>query len=66
MKKHSAATTGDARPGVVIDLDDEIIEVIVTHQPVAAIPWGPFDGPVVVPVRWIFRPGIGGPDRPGG
>ena len=42
-RKHGAAAAGDARTGVVVDLDDEIVEVVVAHQPVAALarPAGP-------------------------
>ena len=37
MQKHRAAAAGDARPGVVVDLDDEIVEMIVAAQPVAGL-----------------------------
>ena len=36
MQEYRAAAAGDARRGVVIDLDDEIIEVVVAPEPVAA------------------------------
>ena len=37
MDEHRAAAAGDARPGVVVDLDDEIVELVGAPQPVAGL-----------------------------
>src|SRR5882757_5936342 len=36
MEEDSAASAGDARAGVVVDLDDEIVKVVLPPEPV---PW---------------------------
>src|SRR5436853_7918709 len=35
MQEHSAAAPGDAGPGVVVDLDDDVVEAVVAPEPVA-------------------------------
>ena len=66
MQEHRAAAAGDARMRVVIDLDNEIVEVIVALEPVAAP--GPIQSHrlVVVPARRVFAPGIFWPDGSNG
>lgn len=59
MNEHGAAAARNARPGIVIDLDDEIVEMIVAHQPVAGFAGSARDRLVVMPVGRVFRPGIG-------
>jgi hypothetical protein len=46
----------------VIDLDDEIIEVIVALEPVAALPGIEPHRLVVMAISWVFAPGVLGLD----
>jgi hypothetical protein len=62
MKEHGTAAAGDRGLRVVIDLDDEIIEVIVTREPVAAILTAKLDRLVIKAARRVFTPGILGTD----
>src|SRR5579871_662818 len=66
MKKHCAAATGNRGPRVVIDLDDEIVEVVVTRQPVAAAVAAKFQWPVVMAAGGVFAPGVVGTNRADG
>jgi hypothetical protein len=50
VKENGASAAGNARFGVVIDFDDEVIEVIVPHQAVAALMTVKPDGTIVVAV----------------
>jgi len=62
MQKYRAAEAGDARTAVVIDLDNEIVEVVVALQPVAAVvPIQPYRL-VVVTAPGVFAPGVLRPD----
>jgi hypothetical protein len=62
MQEHRAAAVGYAGLGVVIDLDDEIIEMIVAPEPVAALPGLEPHWLVVMAIAGIFAPGVVGPD----
>jgi hypothetical protein len=62
MQKNRAAAPGDARRAVVIDLDNEIIEVVVAPEPVAALLAIEPDRLVVMAIPWVFAPAILGPD----
>src|SRR4051812_40345450 len=66
MQEHGAAASGNARAGVVVDLDDEIVEVILAPQAVAGLAGRTPHGLVIMAVGRIFAPGVFGPDRPGG
>src|SRR5436190_1366192 len=58
MQKHGTAAAGDARRGVVVDLDNEVVEVILAPQAVAGLsPLKP-DRPVIVAVVGVFAPGV--------
>src|SRR5260370_6879545 len=63
MQEHGAAAATDARRGVVVDLDDEIVEAILAGQPVAGLIAAETDGPVVVTIPRVLAPGVLGPDR---
>src|ERR1043166_4123310 len=56
VEKHRAAPPRDARPGVVVDLDDEIVEGVVTPEPVAWFIGRPPERAVVTAVRRVFAP----------
>src|SRR6185436_12869204 len=64
MQEHGTAAPGYARAGVVIDLDDEIVEVVLARQPVAGLVADQTDGPIVMAVPRVFAPGVFGSDRP--
>ena len=64
MQEYSAAAARNARPSVVVDFDNEIIEAIGTPQPVAWFIGRPVEGPVVPSIGRIFAPGVVGPDPP--
>lgn len=62
MDENSAAAAGHARPGVVVDFDDHVVEVIVSAKPVAWFIGRPPEGLVVAPVVRVLAPGIVRPD----
>ncbi len=64
MQEYSAAVTGNARPSVVVNFDNEIIQAVATPQPVAWFIGRPVEGPVVPSIGRIFAPGVVGPDPP--
>jgi hypothetical protein len=66
MQEYSAAATGNARPSVVVDFDNQIVEAVGAPQPVAWFIGRPVEGPVVAPIGRIFAPGVvraNAPDR---
>src|SRR6185437_16860030 len=66
MQKHRAAAASDAWPGVVVDLDDEIIKMVLARQPVSGFLAGEPDRPVIMAIARVFAPGVLGPDRMNG
>ena len=62
MQKYSAAVAGDARMGVVVDLDDKVVEMIVTLQAIAVLTGIEPHRLVVMTAGGVFAPGILGPD----
>ena len=58
MDEHGAAAAGHARPGVVVDFDDQIVETVVPAQPIAWFIGRPAEGSVIAAVRRILAPGI--------
>ena len=64
MQEHGAAPPCDARPGIVVDLDDEIVEMILPRQTITILAGQALDRAVVVPIGGIFRPSVGRTDRP--
>ena len=57
MHEHRAAAAGDARAGVVVELDDEVVEAVVAPEPVAWFIGRPPERPIVAPVGRVFAPG---------
>ena len=57
MQEHRAAAAGHPRAGIVVDLDDEIVEMVVPPQPVAWFSGRAAEGAVIAPVGGIFAPG---------
>ena len=62
MQEYRAATAGDTRRAVVIDLDDEIVEMIIALEPVTAMVAIPPHRLIVMAAPRIFAPGVFGPD----
>src|SRR5258708_24837840 len=62
MQEYRAAAAGDARGSVVIDLDDEIVEVVVAPEPVAAAIAVEPNRLIIMAVARIFPPGGPPPD----
>ena len=57
MQEHRAAAAGHPRAGIVVDLDDEIVDMIVPPQPVAWFSGRAAEGAIIAPVGGIFAPG---------
>ncbi len=66
MDKDCAAQPGNAWPGVVIDLDDDVIEPVVPPKPVAWFIGRPLKCMIVAPVVGVFAPCVGGPNTANG
>lgn len=62
MNEHGAAAAGDARPRIVIEFDEDIVEGVVAAKPVAWFIGRPPERPIVTPVGRIFTPGVAGSD----
>lgn len=58
MDEDRAAASSDARAGVMIDLDDQIVECVRAHKPVAGLSRIETDWLVVAAMRWILAPSI--------
>ncbi len=65
MDKHRAAATSHARTGIVIDLDENVVEPVVAPQMVAPFIGRTVKRPVVAPVGRVLAPGVRPPDAPG-
>src|ERR1700676_1779827 len=53
MQEYRAAAAGNARRGVVIDLDDEIVEMVVAPEPIATVI-------AIQPYRPVVMAAVGG------
>ena len=58
MEEDGAAAAGHPRPGVVVDLDDDVVEAVVAPEPVAWFIGRAPERPVVAPVVRVLAPGI--------
>src|SRR5580704_11157381 len=58
MQEHRAAAAGYPRRGVVVDLDDEIIEMIGARQPVAAAIACEPQRLIIMAARRVLAPGV--------
>src|ERR1700710_1208914 len=58
MQEYRAAPPSDARMGIVVDLDNEIIQVVVAPEPVSAQSRVQPHRLIVVPAGRIFTPGV--------
>ena len=64
MHENSAAAAGDARPGVVVQLDDEVVEMVGALEPVARIIGVKPNRLIVMAVARVFAPAVAGTDGP--
>jgi hypothetical protein len=58
MEKNRAAKARDTGGGVVIDLDNEIVEVVVTSEPIATVVAGQSYRPIVMAAGRVFAPAV--------
>ena len=66
MHEHGAASARHAGAGVVVDLDDEIVEVVGSPEAIAAVARRASKRVVIPPVGGILAPGEVGCDATGG
>jgi hypothetical protein len=66
MQEHGTAAAGGAGTRVVVDLDDEVIEMVVAPEPVAARIAGAPDRLILMPVGRVLAPGVGWRDGANG
>jgi len=58
MDENGAAEPGNARPGVVVEFDDEIVEVVAAVEPIAWFIGRPAERTVITAILGGFAPGI--------
>jgi len=58
MDEDRATAPGDARPGIVVDLDNEVVERVGAGEPVGAAFLCHGYRPVIAPVRGILAPAV--------
>ena len=64
MHEHGAAAAGDARPRVVVELDDVVVEMIGAREPVAFAFLRDMDRLIIVPVVGVLAPAVAETDSP--
>lgn len=62
MDKHGAAPAGHARPSIMVDFDNQIVEAVVAAQPVAWFIGRPAERLVIAAIQGVLAPGIVAPD----
>ena len=58
MNEHGAAAARHARPRVVVDLDDEVVEIILAFQPIGIGMLWYLDWSVVVTIGGVLTPAV--------
>jgi hypothetical protein len=58
VDEHGATAASDPRPGIVVNLHDEVVEMILPPQPIARRSIGTPNRPVVAPVGRVLAPGV--------
>ena len=58
MDEDRAAAPGNARPGVVVELDYDVVETVGAAQPVAWFIGRPPEGVIVAAIGGLLAPGI--------
>jgi hypothetical protein len=64
MDEDRAAPAGDPWPGVVINLDDQVVKPILAPEPIAWFSGRPPKWTIVAPVFGILAPRVGAADLP--
>jgi hypothetical protein len=64
VDENRAAAAGNARPGIMIELDNEVVEMIRPPKSVAGTAFRQQYGPVVPSIQRIFTPAVILPDTP--
>src|SRR5664279_148832 len=62
MDEDRAATPGDTWPGVVVDLDNEVVQIVLARQPISFGIRRHFYAPIIMAVGWILAPAVVGHD----
>src|SRR5262245_2631765 len=58
MDEDGAAAPRRPRPGVMIKLNDQVVQVVRTPKAVALLPGASFDRTIIPPIRGVFDPGV--------
>jgi hypothetical protein len=58
MDEHRAAAAGNAGPRVMINLDNEIVEMILTRQAIGSRMGADLDGLIVMAIGGVFTPAV--------
>ena len=58
MDENGAAAAGHARPGIVVDFDDYVVEAVAAAEPVAWFIGRAPEAVVIAPVVRVLAPGI--------
>jgi hypothetical protein len=58
MQEHRAASAGNSRTAIVVDLDNKVIEVVVSFETVTPTMFVSAHRAVVVAARRVFAPGV--------
>jgi DNA-binding response OmpR family regulator len=58
VNENRAAKAGDARAGIVVDLDNEIVEVVLAAEPVAWFIGRALKGVVIAAIGRVLAPGV--------
>src|SRR4029453_16430734 len=57
MQEHRAPPAGNARPGIVIDLDDDVVQPVVPPEAVAWFIGRAAEWPIIAAVAGVLAPG---------
>lgn len=64
VNKDGATTAAHPGPGIVVELDNEVVEQVLPRQPVRFAARRYFDRLIVMPVTRVFAPAVVMPDTP--
>jgi hypothetical protein len=63
VNEDGAAAPRRARPRIVVDFDDKIIEFVIAAKPIAWFTGRPVKWPVIAAVGWVLAPSVVEADR---
>jgi hypothetical protein len=64
VNEHRTAAAGDAGPGIVVDLDNQVVKPVGAAKPVAWFTGRAPERPIVAAIPWILAPCEVRPDPP--